>query len=69
MGFAKGDAGAAAGDGAGVDGGEALEDGGGPSTGADGVGDARRVLGDVGGAGDPVVEVGLHGDLVGGGHC
>lgn len=69
MRLSEGDARAAACDGAGINGREALEEGGGPGCCAGGVGEARGVLGDVGGASDPLVEIGLHGCLVWGGHC
>lgn len=71
MRLAEGDAGAAAGDEAGIDGIEAAEEGRVPGCGSGGVGDAGMILGDVVDPVHPVVDVVLHlGFFVGGGgHC
>ena len=71
--LAEGDAGAAAGNKAVVDGVEALEEATGPGRGAGGVGNARRIFSSVVYAPDPVVHVTLHLGLLSGvgrgGHC
>ena len=69
MGLAECDTRAAACDRAGINRVEAFKERARPGRGASWVGDARGVLGSVGGANDPAVEIGLHGGLVGDGHC
>lgn len=59
MGFAKGDTRAAAGDEAGIDGGEAIKEAIVPGPGASRMGDGRGVFGGIGCLLHPVVQVGL----------